>query len=254
MTMAVGEVSIIAMSDGEFTMPRSFLSAPDAYDDLAGTDGQVRLPVGCFLFPGEHPVLVDVGFGPGPPTTVSGGNLLRQLRAVGCEPDQVEVVALTHLHPDHVGWLATADGWRPFAGARVLIGEGDWNYFVRDGRGEMDAHIRSALADLRAGGTLELLAGEQSITPYLTALPAPGHTPGHTVFAVHDHGERAVLLGDSFYCPQQLHHSDWAAISDVDAALATRTREALERDLDQHNSLAIGAHFPGLEAGRLLRS
>jgi glyoxylase-like metal-dependent hydrolase (beta-lactamase superfamily II) len=253
LTLAVGDLRVLGLSDGEFTMPRDFLSSPAAHDALVAPDGRVHLPVGCFLFPGDYTVLVDIGFGPGPGTIVTGGGLLSQLRAAGCPPEQVELIAITHPHPDHIGWLASPDGREHFPRARLLMAAADWDYFIGQHQGEMDEHIRAALRSRHEQGRVELLDGEHAVTPYLTALPAPGHTPGHTVFAVHDRGERALLLGDALYCPQQLGHSDWAAISDVDPALAARTRRALERDLEQHDALAVGAHFPGLIAGRMLR-
>jgi glyoxylase-like metal-dependent hydrolase (beta-lactamase superfamily II) len=251
--MQVGDVAILALSDGEFRMQREFLSSPQAHDALVGHDGQVHMPIGTFLFPGDHPVLIDAGFGPAASPTLTGGSLPSQLRAAGCPPEQVELIVLTHPHPDHVGWLATADGQRPFPAARLALAAADWDYFIGQGQGEMAAHTRDELTRLDRAGRIMLLDGEQTITPYLTALPAPGHTPGHTVLAVHDHGARALLLGDALYCPQQLGHSDWAALSDVDPALAVRTRRALERDLEQHDTLAVGAHFPDLLATRMLR-
>jgi glyoxylase-like metal-dependent hydrolase (beta-lactamase superfamily II) len=133
-----------------------------------------------------------------------------------------------------------------------VLAEADWEYFVLGRSGEMDEHIHQALVDLHARGRVELLATEQRLTPHVTAMPAPGHTPGHTVFAVHDAGERAVLLGDALYCPQQLGHSEWEAVSDVDPVLAARTRAVLERDLEEHDALGVGAHFPGLRASRVL--
>jgi glyoxylase-like metal-dependent hydrolase (beta-lactamase superfamily II) len=254
LTLSVGDLRILALSDGEFTMPRDFLSSPEAHDALAGHDGLVHMPVGCFLFPGDQPVLVDLGFGPGPGNNVlTGGNLLNQLRRSGHRPEEIEIIAITHPHPDHIGWLATADGQQHFPRARLLLATADWDYFIGQQQGEMDDHIRVALEELYRQGRLELLSGQYAVTPHITALPAPGHTPGHTVFAVHDHGERAVLLGDSIYCPQQLGHADWEAVSDVDPLLAARTRRTLERDLEQHAALAVGAHFPGLVAARVLQ-
>jgi glyoxylase-like metal-dependent hydrolase (beta-lactamase superfamily II) len=250
----VGETRVLALSDGVFTMPPTFLSSPEAHASLADQDGHVHLPVGAFLFPGDEPLLVDLGFGPGPANSLlTGGNLMDQLRRVGCDPEDVASIALTHPHPDHVGWLATREGRVCFPRATVLMAAQDWTYFVESRHGDMDDHIHAALLDLHASGRVELLEGEHAITAHVTALPAPGHTPGHTVFAVHDHGERAILLGDALYCPQQLGHSDWEAVSDVDPELAARTRIALERDLEKHDALAVGAHFPGLVAGRLLR-
>lgn len=249
----VGELSLVALSDGRFRMSREFLSSPAAHDELAGADGQVDLPIGCFLLPGDEPLLIDIGYGPENPTgLLSGGWLLAELAWAGYRPDDITTIALTHPHPDHVGWLTSTDGTPTFPRARLILADGDYGYFVRQERGDMAEHIRAGLSSMLDLGRAELLTAERALTPHLTALPAPGHTPGHTVFAVHDHGERALLLGDAIYCPQQLAHSDWSALSDVDPALAARTRSALARDLDRHGGTAVGAHFPGLVAARVL--
>jgi hypothetical protein len=67
-------------------------------------------------------------------------------------------------------------------------------------------------------------------------------------------GERAILLGDAVTCPRQLEERDWANMTDVDAGLAHRTREALWRDLAGRPDLAVAAHFPDLLFGRILRT
>jgi glyoxylase-like metal-dependent hydrolase (beta-lactamase superfamily II) len=253
--ITVGSLRLLALSDGEFTMPRHFLSSGAAHQALAGPDGVALLPIGSFLLPGDAPLLIDVGFGPGPPTDLlSGGALLGQLAVAGYRPDEIETIALTHPHPDHVGWLASPAGELTFPRARVLLAAADYDYFVRQRQGEMDGHIRAVLELMHSQDRIELMSAEYAVDRHVTALLAPGHTPGHTVFAVHDHGERALLLGDSVYCPQQLGHPEWAALSDVDPGLAGRTRIALERDLETGGGLAVGAHFPGLVAARVLVS
>jgi glyoxylase-like metal-dependent hydrolase (beta-lactamase superfamily II) len=161
-------------------------------------------------------------------------------------------IALSHLHPDHVGWLATKQGELVFDNAEIIMGAADWRYFVEDRFGDLAAHLRHALEDLHRDGRVRLLDGETDLTPAITAMPAPGHTPGHTVFAIHDRGERALLLGDAVHCPQQLTHAEWGAAGDADRALAAATREALRRDLERHGGLALGCHFPDLRAIRLL--
>jgi hypothetical protein len=69
---------------------------------------------------------------------------------------------------------------------------------------------------------------------------------------VHEGRERALLLGDSIYCPQQLTEADWGATSEVDPLLARRTREWLWREIESSCAAAVGQHFPGLQAGRVL--
>jgi glyoxylase-like metal-dependent hydrolase (beta-lactamase superfamily II) len=106
---------------------------------------------------------------------------------------------------------------------------------------------------LAGAGRLDPLDGDMvAIAPGLTARHTPGHTPGHYGFVVSSGESRAVILGDAVECPLQLEEPDFSALSDVDPALAARTRETLWRELEGTDTLMTGAHFPGLEFGRVL--
>ena len=64
--------------------------------------------------------------------------------------------------------------------------------------------------------------------------------------------QRALLLGDVAHCPAQLVENEWAALFDVDPAMALQTRTALARELEGGDALAAGTHFPGMRFGRLM--
>jgi glyoxylase-like metal-dependent hydrolase (beta-lactamase superfamily II) len=262
-TITIGERTLLALSDGFLSLEqaRDFIGSPShptgVYDALRAIQGDVRLPLGCFVLPGAPTVLIDAGFGPVDAQGLGimiGGNLLSQLARHGLQPADIEVLALSHLHLDHVGWLATSEGEPVFQNATVYFGGPDWDYFVESEEASLPLapHIRAGLLALAEQDRVKLLDGDRQIAPGVTRLAAPGHTPGHSLYAIHDHGERALLLGDAMYCPQQLTNADWAATSDVDAHLARRTRERYMRDLEAHGGAAVGCHFPELRAGRVL--
>jgi glyoxylase-like metal-dependent hydrolase (beta-lactamase superfamily II) len=258
---AIGDVTMIALSDGFLIMDDDFLGSPShptaAHDILADDHNQMVMPIGCFLVIGEKTVLVDLGYGPhvaGP--SMSGGNLLTHLRGVGMTPADIDVVALSHLHPDHVGWLGDEHGDPIFSNAQVHFGADDWAYFVDSDRANLplEPHIRAALETLAGQGRVTLLSSDDAITRDITRLAAPGHTPGHSVFAVASGGDRALLFGDALYCVEQMTATDWAAATDVVPELARATRERLVRSLDEGGGFALGCHFPGLVSGRGLIS
>jgi glyoxylase-like metal-dependent hydrolase (beta-lactamase superfamily II) len=118
----------------------------------------------------------------------------------------------------------------------------------------MARHKKQALAGLMDAGRIELVDGVTEIVPGVVAMPTPGHTPGHLAFAIRDRGERLLILGDSMYCPAQLTEMDLTAMHDVDPALARRSRELLARELEAHGerTQAVGCHFPGLRAARVV--
>jgi len=87
---------------------------------------------------------------------------------------------------------------------------------------------------------------QQAISVY------PDFPLGHYGLVVSSGDERAVLLGDAVECPLQLEEPDLAVLSDVDPALAARTRESMWRELEGTSTQMIGSHFPGLAFGRVL--
>jgi glyoxylase-like metal-dependent hydrolase (beta-lactamase superfamily II) len=260
-SMQIGRRSLLAISDGYIDMLPTLIGTPDSptagHDALKDESGSYFMPVGCFLVPGEPNVLLDLGLGPLDRSDweidLAGGRLLDGLAKVGLAPEDIGVIALSHLHVDHVGWLGGLGGEPVFPNARVHLGAGDWEYFVQ-GAPELplDAPVRHALLNLAEEDRVVLHHDDRLIAPGVTRLAAPGHTPGHSVFAVHDGSERALLLGDSLYCPLQLTEVDWAISVDVDPKLARRTRERYLRELESGGDLGVGCHFPELRAGRVL--
>jgi glyoxylase-like metal-dependent hydrolase (beta-lactamase superfamily II) len=112
---------------------------------------------------------------------------------------------------------------------------------------------KRGLEAAQAAQRTEPIEGDMvSIAPGLTARSAPGHTPGHYALIISSGVDRAYLLGDAVQCPLQLTETDISFLSDIDPAMAARTREVLFREMEDENA-AIGMdHFPGLEFQRIL--
>ncbi len=257
--MKIAGIDITPLRDGVFISPPQFFG-PDVdmsgHQELLDSDGMMRLPIGCFLLRGlgDRTVLVDAGIGLTGNQWLQGGQLLDELSAAGCRPHDIDLVVCSHLHVDHCGWLIDEDqATAVFANATVWAGAGDWRHFVDESEGMMLDHVRHGLRSLAEAGRVELVEGDQTILPGVSALAAPGHTPGHVVVVISAGDERALLLGDAITCPAQLDETDWGAISDVDRDLAHRTRERLWRELEGDGTLGTGAHFPELQFGRVLR-
>jgi glyoxylase-like metal-dependent hydrolase (beta-lactamase superfamily II) len=252
--MRVGELEMVPLSDGTVTLPAEFWVNFDwpAHRDLLAADGLLHLPIGCFLVrTDERTVLLDAGIGPMDNQLGRGGDLPAELARVGVRPEDIDLVVCTHLHLDHAGWLVH-EGRPFFPNATVRYGAGDWELFVEQAHPK--DHIRNSMTLLRDAGRLEPIEGDMvSLAPGLTARHTPGHTMGHYALVVSSGDERALLLGDAVECPIQLEEPDFWAMSDVDPALAKRTREALWQEVEGTRDVVAAAHFPGLEFGRVLQ-
>jgi glyoxylase-like metal-dependent hydrolase (beta-lactamase superfamily II) len=215
------------------------------------------LPIGCFLVrTDDRVVLIDAGLGPElrelpHGMRLVGGQLPTGLRALGVTTADITDVVCSHLHSDHVGWLFDLDANPVFPRATIWFGSGDWRHFVT-GTGQMLPHIRQGFRSPDHTHRLRRIENDTTIAPGVTALPTPGHTPGHLCVVVSSGQDRALLLGDAVTCPIQLDEPTWHSMGDVDPALADRTRERLWRELEDERTIGAGAHFPELRFGRVL--
>ena len=50
-----------------------------------------------------------------------GGNTPKMLAKAGIAPDDIDIIFLTHMHPDHLGGLLDADGKRFFQRPRSIL-------------------------------------------------------------------------------------------------------------------------------------
>jgi glyoxylase-like metal-dependent hydrolase (beta-lactamase superfamily II) len=253
--MRVGEMSLIPLSDGEAVLPPAFWVGFDfdAHPGVLNPDGKLHLPLGCYLIcHAGRTVLLDAGLGPIAVNWGRGGRLATELARAGVDRAEVDTVVLTHLHPDHAGGVVDGSWEEPlFPNATVRYGAGDWEQFVTGA--QADDGTRRGMEVLAAAGRLEPMSGDMvAVAPGITARHAPGHTPGHYILVLSSGPERALLLGDAVECPLQIEEPDFYALSDVDPALAQRTRELWWRELEGDAALVGAAHFPGLKFGRVV--
>ena len=230
------------------------------YRDDCLEDGAVQLYYGCFALRSKgRVIMVDTGMGPGPHPTRGNRtvDLLNLLAKEGVAPEDVDTVVHTHLHMDHVGWNVTWDGRTPrptFPRARYLAPRADWDYFTRPEAMKKFPCIEQSVTPLESMGALELIEGEHSITPEVTTLPTPGHTPGHVAVLVTSRGEKGVMVGDALHSKVQVQEPDWCARADIDKDRGLQSRRALLDRAESEGLLVAAGHFrPGDQFGRVVR-
>jgi glyoxylase-like metal-dependent hydrolase (beta-lactamase superfamily II) len=258
--VTVGSVDIVSVIDGVMRGPPSFFFSgipPELYtpalgDDL-GEDGMLAVKFGSFLVRSSgKTILIDTGAGVKNPL-MRGGELLKNLEALGVRLNDIDVVINTHLHIDHVGWNCTETGQPTFPKAEYWIARKEWDYWTEPEIAAEEAYVPTDVLPLKDSPQLRLVDGEAAITPEVSLLPTPGHTPGHSSIAIASGGETAIVLGDVAHHPAHLIRL-WIASVDELPRISRRTKRALVERLIKEQILVAGGHFSPHSFGRIVQA
>ena len=257
----VGNVRLVALVDNIQAYPLSavYPGLSDAAPYREHLDDQDRVPLnfGCYLaVDGDTMLLVDTGWGP-----EYNGRLLDELREAGVEPAAITHVLFTHLHGDHTGWNIDRKSGHPiFSHARHLVPKADWDHYSaqaaeakKAGGNPRLGSFERDVAPLEPLGLVDLIEGETTISAGLTAIPTPGHTPGHTSVVITSGNERGIVLGDVVITPVDAENPELVNSFDWDNGIALATRKALVERLIADGSLVGASHLPAPGLGRFVR-
>ena len=265
--VSIGNVEALAFIDmvpPSYDPTEFFPNAPweawEPYKSDHLENGRLQLYYGCFALRSQgRVVLVDTGMGPGPHPTRGNrrGDLLNQLRLQGINPEDVSIVVHTHLHHDHVGWNLTYDGWKgrraTFPKARYLVPRADWEHFTVPSVLETAPYVRDSVVPLEGLGVMDLIEGEHTITPEISTVPTPGHTPGHVNVIISSQGQKGAVVGDVLHSKVQVQEPGWCSRADLDVELGLRSRESMLERFEREGFIVAAGHFkPEEHFGRVI--
>ncbi|WP_299472154.1 MBL fold metallo-hydrolase [uncultured Roseibium sp.] len=265
--ISIGSGTLTTVSDGNLTLPGSFIFDPMPQDQLlpllekAGVSQETLFPdCNVSLYrDGNNTILFDVGSGPD--FQPSAGKLVEGLELAGVAPEDVTHVVFTHAHPDHIWGLLDEFDDPLFSEASYMIGRAEWDYWWNPETVDTIGEARAAMAvgakrRLEAiEDTVEFFSGGEEILPGIRAVSTPGHTPGHTSFEIRRGSEAALIIGDAI----GNHHiafmrPEWPSGSDQDVEVAASTRIALLDRIVADDLKVAGFHLPGGGIGRVERT
>lgn len=207
---------------------------------------------------GFTPVIVNTGkqlvvfdSGNGEARRGKGAGLYAErLAMAGYKPEQVDVVVITHFHPDHIGGLTEGD--KPlFPNARYAVSETEYNFWTADKQtGSTDKSMQDRVALVQKKvvpfkDKMTFLKSEGEVVPGISTLTLFGHTPGHAGYHLESGGKRFVVFGDACnHYVLSMQQPEWHVAFDMDKEAAVASRKKILDMLAADKIPATGYHMP----------
>ena len=266
--LKLGEYQLTALFDGVWYLPieeKFVRNASSAEVNQALADAFLPpniLPISftaLVVNTGAKLVLIDTGTAGQVADTA--GSMLDNLKVAGIDPKAIDTILISHFHPDHIDGLKNKDGAKVFPNAEILVPEPEWTFWMDDSnmRGAQGTAHRYFLNARRifediANHVRQFKPGSE-VAPGIVSLPAYGHTPGHTAFAIHSSNQSMMAMSDTVRNPYLFaRNPDWQPTFDMDGPQAVAARRQMLDRVVTDRMLVQAYHFPFPACGHMIKT
>jgi glyoxylase-like metal-dependent hydrolase (beta-lactamase superfamily II) len=259
-TRSLGDVEVTLISAGVLRAPNRIAArgrTPTGIEVDAG--GRLVMGiVGMCVRTSDALVAVDPCWFPAHQTRLGPGvleptvDLAQSLAQAGVDPLAVTHVVITHGHSDHFSGVLIVGGddhSLRFPNAEHVFPARDWQTLAVE---QPDQELLEHLGPVERAGQLRLVDGDTAVTAGVTALAAPGETPGHQVVRVDGSEGRLYFLGDLVHVPLEFEEIDWVYSENRDNEALQLARRQLFSDAAGDGRTVVYSHARFPAWGRLV--
>ena len=235
-TVVDGEATVITWiedkPDPSLQPHNLYPDVPDSLWIALGLQEGVPSSMSCFLLQTEGKnILLDAGLG------APFSQLIPKLTTLDVKPEELQLIYITHFHPDHIGGLLK-DGKVVFPNAEVYINRVEAEAWQKM-EGNQSVQAKTVLDAYKQH--LHLFEAGDTLPGDVITIAAYGHTPGHTAFQK----DSMLVIGDLIHgAALQLEYPEYCPLYDMDAETARESRLRILNYARENRLTMYGMHLP----------
>ncbi len=253
----VGDIEVISLYDGvwEKAHDEAFIKGANVDQTKAAlkagglTDAFVPIPFTVLAVKtGGRLVLLDSGTGGGQAGGPKAGLLAQSMAAAGLDPKDVKTIIVSHFHGDHIfGLMAKDTNAQTFPDAEIIVPAAElkwWTQPVDSIPQPRRGNAQRVQATLPSWKNVKVVDGEADLVPGIRAIPAHGHTQGHTAHLISSGGKQLLATADATNIQSLfVKHPEWQAAFDHVPDQAIETRRKLFDRAIADKAMVAGYHW-----------
>jgi glyoxylase-like metal-dependent hydrolase (beta-lactamase superfamily II) len=263
----VGDIEVFSLYDGIWEKPHddNFIKGVSVEQTKAElkagglTDAFFSIPFTVLAIKtGGRLVLIDSGTGGGQTGGPKAGLLAQSMAAAGLDPKEVKTVVVSHFHPDHIfGLMAKDTNEQKYPDAEIIIPAVELKWWMQpvesipQPRQGLAKRVQATLPNWK---NIKQIEGEVDVAPGVRAIPAHGHTQGHTAHLISSGGAQLIATADATNIYSLfVKHPDWQAVFDHVPDEAVQTRRKLFDRAIAEKAIVAGYHWGLPNVGTLAK-
>ena len=261
----VGDIEVVTISDGNWQKPHDpgFIKNASVDETKAALtagglpDDKVTIPFTVTVVKsGGKTIMFDAGTGA--QLAPTAGKLAANMAAAGIDPGKIDMVVVTHFHPDHIfGLMEKETNAQVYPNAEIVVPNAEYAYWT-------DAATLAGLPENRQGlvkriqatmptwKNLKRIEDGAEVAPGIVAVAAYGHTPGHTTYLLGSGKDQLYVLADITNIPALfVRNPGWHVVFDADPQMAEASRRRMFDRVISDKAIITGYHYGMPGAGRI---